>query len=317
MLEQMLTTAFLTGFLAATLRLATPILITALGEMVAERSGVMNLGIEGIMIIGAFAGFAAAYLSGNTWIAFAAAGLAGALLGLLMAFLSVNLSANQIVAGLGIWILCQGLASFLYRRFFGVADSPLIIDVLQPLPLPLLSRIPILGETLFTQNIVVYLTLLAVPLLAFFFQRTAWGLAIDAAGENPHAADAAGLNVGLIRYAAVVFGGLMAGLGGAYLALALYGLFTPDLSTGLGWIAIAVVIFGRWQPFHVLLGALIFGAAQALQFRLQAMDFPLPYQFLLMLPFLVTLIIVVFFVRDEGGPAALTKPFRRNEPLSS
>jgi ABC-type uncharacterized transport system permease subunit len=311
-LEQMLTTAFLTGFLAATLRLATPILITALGELVAERSGVMNLGIEGIMIIGAFAGFAVGYQTGNPWFAFIVAGLAGALLGLLMAFLSVTLSANQIVAGLGIWIFCQGLASFLYRRFYGVTSSPLIIEVLEPVPIPLLSRIPILGETLFNQNVVVYLTLLAVPLLAFIFQRTAWGLAIDAAGENPHAADAAGLRVGKIRYIAVTFGGLMAGMGGAYLVLALYGLFTPDLSTGLGWIAIAVVIFGRWQPGHVLLGALIFGAAQALQFRLQAMDFPLPYQFLLMLPFLVTLLIVIFFVRDEGGPSALTRPFRRS-----
>lgn len=312
MLEQMATVAFLTGFLAATIRLATPILITALGEMVAERSGVMNLGIEGIMIIGAFVGFAAGYETGSSTLAFVAAGLAGAALGLLMSFLSISLSANQIVAGLGIWILCQGLASFLYRRFYGVTSSPLIIDVLEPLPLPLLSQIPILGKTLFNQNLVVYLTLLTVPMLAFFFKRTVGGLNIDAVGENPRAADAAGLKVALIRYAAVSFGGMMAGLGGAYLSLALYGLFTADLSTGLGWIAIAVVIFGRWQPGQVLVGALIFGATQALQFRLQAMDFPLPYQFLLMLPFLVTLVIVVFFVRDEGGQSALTKPFRRS-----
>ena len=312
MLDDILTTAFLTGFLAATIRLGTPILITALGETVAERSGVMNLGIEGILIIGAFVGFAVANETGNTGLAFGAAGLSGAALGLLMSFLSVRLHANQIVAGLGIWILCQGLASFLYRRFYGVTSAPLIIDVLEPLPLPLLSRIPLLGETLFNQNLVVYLTLLAVPLLAFLFKRTAAGLNIDAVGENPHAADAAGLAVGRIRTVAVTFGGLMAGLGGAYLALALYGLFTPDLSTGLGWIAIAVVIFGRWRPGQVLLGAFIFGATQALQFRLQAMDFPLPYQFLLMLPFLVTLVIVVLFVRDEGGPAALTKPFRRS-----
>jgi ABC-type uncharacterized transport system permease subunit len=312
MLGQIFSIAFLTGFLAATLRLATPILITALGETVAERSGVMNLGVEGIMIVGAFAGFAVAVYTGNLWLGFLGGGLAGAGLGLVMAFMAIRFYANQIVAGLGIWILCQGLGSFLNRRFFGIVDTPLAIKALEPLPLPWLDRLPILGETLFNQNLIVYLTLLLVPLLAWMFSRTVWGLNIDAVGENPHSADAAGLEVGHIRYAAVIFGGLMAGFGGAYLPLALYGLYTDDLATGLGFMAIAVVIFGRWRPGQVLGGALIFGAAQALQFRLQALHFPLPYQFLLMIPFIVTLIFVVLFVRGEGGPPALTVPFKRS-----
>lgn len=312
MLEQLLSVTFIAGFLAAMLRLATPILITALGEMVAERSGVMNLGVEGIMVVGAFAGFAVAFHTGNLWLAFLGGGLAGALLGLVMAVMSIRFYANQIVAGLGIWILCQGLSSFLNRRFFGVVNSPLTVDVLEPISIPLLNRIPILGETLFNQNLVVYLTILTIPVLAFFFSRTVWGLNVDAVGENPHSADAAGVDVGRTRCVAVVFGGMMAGLGGAYLPLALYGLYTDDLAVGLGFMAIAVVIFGRWRPVEVSGGALIFGAAQALQYRLQSLNSPLPYQFLLMIPFVVTLVVVILFVRGEGGPPALTVPFRRS-----
>ena len=313
MWQEIFTTVFLTGFLAATLRMATPILITALGEMVSERSGIMNLGIQGIMIFGAFTGFTAAYLSGNLWVGFLAGGLAGLLFGLVMGIGAVRYRANQIVAGLGIWILCQGLSSLLNRRVFGLVDTPPEISTLQPVAIPLLSRLPILGETVFNQNLVVYLALLLVPAFVFFFKRTAQGLNIDAVGEQPRAADSAGLNVGRIRIAAAAAGGLMAGIGGAYLPLALYGLYTDDLATGLGWMAIAVVVFGKWRPEGILAGALIFGASNALQFRLQAMKFPLPYQFLLMLPFVVTLLIVIFFVRGESGPSALTKPYSRSE----
>ncbi len=314
MIQHILTVGFLAGFLAATLRMAVPILITALGEMVAERSGVMDLGIEGIMIIGAFCAFTVAYETGNLWLGLACGGLAGALLGLLMAVAAVRVAADQIVAGLGIWILCQGLASLLNRHIFAQApDRPM--PTFPALPIPGLSQVPILGEALFSQNILVYITLLLVPFAAFFFARTRYGLNVDAVGENPRAADAAGVRVGATRLAATTFGGLMAGLGGAYLPLALYGLYTDDLSTGLGWMAIAVVVFGKWRPAGLLAGALIFGAAKGLQFRLQAMQFPLPYQFLLMLPFLVTLVVVILFVRGEEGqgPAALARPYNRSE----
>jgi len=313
MLEQILSVTFLTGFLAAMFRMATPILITALGEMVTERSGIMNLGIEGIMIIGAFTGFTVSYQTGSLALGLLAGGLAGALLGLVMAVASVRYHANQIVAGLGIWILCQGASSFLNRRLFGITESRPAIATFSAIPIPGLAQIPILGESLFNQNLIVYLTFILVPLCVLFFKRSSWGLNIDAVGENPRAADAAGLPVGRIRLAAAVFGGMMAGLGGAYLPLALYGLYTDDLSVGMGWMAIAVVVFGKWQPWGVVGGALIFGAANALQFRLQSMNFPLPYQFLLMMPFVVTLIIVILFVRGESGPSALTRPYRRTE----
>ncbi len=313
MLEEILSAAFIIGFLAAMLRMASPILITALGEMVTERAGIMNLGIEGIMIVGAFTGFSVAFLTGNIWLGFLSGGLSGLLFGLVMGIAAVRYRANQIVAGVGIWILCQGLSSLLNRRIFGVSDTRPEITTLASLAIPGLSKIPIFGETFFNQNPVVYLALLLVPLFIVFFNRTAQGLNIDAVGEHPRAADAAGLPVGLIRRLAAAFGGLMAGIGGAYLPLALYGLYTDDLSTGLGWMAIAVVVFGKWRPAGVLAGSLIFGASNALQFRLQAMNFPLPYQFLLMLPFVVTLLIVVFFVRGDAGPSALTKPYSRSE----
>lgn len=313
MLQEILSITFITGFLAATLRMASPILITALGEMVTERAGIMNLGIEGIMIIGAFTSFTVAFQTGNLWLGFLFGGLAGALFGLLMGVASVRYRANQIVAGLGIWILCQGLGSLLNRAVFGLTDTRPEITPMGSIAIPLLSKIPIIGETLFNQNLIVYLTLLLVPAFAFFFARTAWGLNIDAVGEQPRAADAAGLNVGRIRTLAATFGGLMAGFGGAYLPLTLFGIYTNDLSTGLGWMAIAVVVFGKWRPWGILGGALIFGASNALQFRLQAMNFPLPYQFLLMIPFLVTLIIVILFVRGDVGPSALAKPYTRSE----
>jgi simple sugar transport system permease protein len=313
MLQEIISIAFITGFLAATLRMASPILITALGEMVTERAGIMNLGIEGIMILGAFTGFSTAFLTGNLWLGFLFGGLAGMLFGLIMGIASVRYRANQIVAGLGIWILCQGLSSLLNRRVFGISASRPEITTFQPVAIPVLSEIPILGDTLFSQNLIVYIALLLVPIFIIFFSRTAQGLNIDAVGENPRAADAAGLNVGLIRTLAATFGGLMAGFGGAYIPLALYGLYTDDLSTGLGWMAIVVVVFGKWRPGGILAGALIFGASNALQFRLQAMNFPLPYQFLLMLPFIVTLVIVIIFVRGDAGPSALTKPYSRSE----
>ncbi len=313
MLEQIFTVSFLVGFLAATLRTMVPILVTALGEMVSERSGIMNLGIEGIMIVGAFAGFYAAFQSGSLGIGFMAGGSAGMLLGLAMGIAAVRYYANQIVAGVGIWIFSQGISSLLSRSLFGVVDTRPTVSTLQPISIPVLSRIPILGEVLFEQDIFVYLVILAVPLVAFFFKRTSWGINIDTVGEHPRAGDAAGLNVGLIRYLCVSFGGLLAGLGGAYLSLGLFGLYTNDLSVGLGWMAIAVVVFGKWRPWGLVGGAAIFGAAKALQFRLQALDFPLPYQFLLMMPFVVTLIFVVFFVRGESGPSALTQPYRRAE----
>lgn len=314
MIEQFTSVVFLTGFLASMIRMATPIVIVALGEMVTERSGIMNLGIEGIVWIGAFAGFATTILTGSFLWGFLVGGVVGILFGLVMSVVAVEFHGHQIVAGLGIWILCNGLSGLLNRSIFGVStERPTIVATLPTIPIPGLSNIPIIGETLFNQNIIVYLTILAVPLINYFFKEISWGLNIDAVGEQPRAADAAGLRFGLIRTLSACFGGFLAGIGGAYLPLALYSIYTNDISTGLGWMAIVVLVFGKWRPWGILGGALIFGAANALKWRLQNTDLPLPYQITLMLPYLVTLIMVIFFVRGGSGPSALAKPYVRSE----
>lgn len=317
MISEMLSVAFITAFLAAGIRMGVPILVAALGEMVTQRSGIINLGIEGIMILGAFMGFTITYFTGNHALGFLSGALVGALFGLIMGILSVNLLADQIVAGLGVWILCGGLARLLVRTILGIdrfsASSEFVLERIPPIPIPYLSKIPILGEVIFNQNIIVYGILLVIPLFIYLFKYTRIGLNIDAVGENPRSADAAGLNVGLIRILSVTFGGLLAGIAGAYLPIALYGVYTEFLAVGLGWMAIVVVPFGRWKPWGVLAGSLIFGITNALQFRLQNMGFPLPYQLMLMAPYVVTLLIVILFARGRSSPSALTKPYYRSE----
>ena len=208
MIENPAVITFITWFLGSTIRMATPIIITALGEMFTERSGIMNLGIEGIVWIGAFAGFTGTFLTGNLLIGFLSGASAGLILGYLMSIISVHLKGNQIVTGLGIWIFCNGLAGVLNRRIFGVSSSIATITPLPNLTIPILSSIPLLGKTFFNQNIIVYLTILAIPLTYYFFKETSWGLNIDATGEQPRAADAAGLNIGRIRTLSTCIGGI-------------------------------------------------------------------------------------------------------------
>jgi ABC-type uncharacterized transport system permease subunit len=316
MISQILTVTFMTAFLAAALRMAIPIMIAALGEMVTQRSGIINLGIEGIFIMGAFTGFTVTYLTGSIPLGFLLGGAVGALFGFLMGIASVRFHANQIVAGLGIWIMCGGLAQLLIRSILGIdrysANANFNILRLEPISIPYLSQIPILGEVLFNQNIVVYFTFLAIPLFVYFFKHTRMGLNIDATGENPRSADAAGLNVGLIRTLSVTFGGVLAGLAGAYLPLGLYGVYSDAIAVGLGWMAVVVVPFGKWKPWGILAGSLVFGVANALQFRLQNMGFPLPYQFLLMFPYAITLVMVILFAGGRISPSALSKPYSRS-----
>lgn len=317
MITEVLTVSFITAFLAAGIRMAVPVLIAALGEMVTQRSGIINLGIEGVFVIGGFTGYTVTYFTGSLLLGFFLGAVVGGLFGLLMGVASVRFNANQIVTGLGFWILCGGLAKLLVRTILGIdkysANANFNISKLDLLPIPYLSKFPIIGEVLFNQNIVAYFTLLSIPVFIYFFKNTRFGLNIDAAGENPRSADAAGLNVGRIRITAVTFGGIFAGIAGAYLPLALYGIYTDDLAVGLGWMAIVVVPFGRWKPLGILAGSLIFGAANALQFRLQNMDIGLPYQFLLMFPYVVTLLLVILFARGRNAPTALSKPYKRSE----
>lgn len=302
---------FLITLMAATVRVATPLLLAAIGETYAERAGVLNLGIEGTMFFGAFVGFFVADMTGSLWIGLGGALLSGALAGLLMALLTVRLGVNQHVSGLGITLLLTGLSLFAFRLQYGGRATPPSIE-----PFPQVSPfagVPILG-TLLEQYLLTYLTfLLLVPLAWWLLYRTSFGLKVRAVGENPEAADAAGVNVFRIRTIALAAGGALMAAGGAFLSLAQLGAFTHGIVSGRGWVAIALVIFGNWDPLKVTLGSLIFGGTFALQLRLQAMglQLPIPYETFLALPYLVTIVALVLAGRNASYPAALLKPYRR------
>ncbi len=299
---------FLIVLTAAALRVATPILLAALGEMLAERAGILNLGIEGIMLFSAFTGFIAAQRSGSLWLGVAAAVATGVVLSALMGLLSVTFGLNQHVSGLGITLLGSGLALYFFRLAYGGASTPPALDrsfeQWDVLPGTLLG-------TLLGQYWLTYFALLLVPLLAWLLARTSFGLRLHAVGENPEAVDVAGVNVYRVRYLALMAGGALMGLGGAFLSLAQLGAFTHGIVNGRGWVAIAIVIFGNWRPVRVLLGALLFGFVQALQLRLQAEGVPVPYELLLALPYLVTILVLALTGRNANYPAALLKPYRR------
>ena len=302
---------FLANLIAATFRVSTPILLAAAGETYAERSGVLNLGIEGTMLFGAFVGFFVADKTGSLWIGVLVAILAGMLAGLLMGLLTVTLGVNQHVSGLSITLLLTGLSLFAFRLNYGGQQVPPSIE-----PFPLLAPlkdIPLLG-TITEQYLLTYLTFLAViPAAWWFLYRTSFGLKIRSVGENPEAADAAGINVFSTRYTALAIGGGLMATGGAFLSLAQVGAFTHAIISGRGWVAIAIVIFGNWNPVRAMWGALIFGGTFALQLRLQAMGLklPIPYEAFLALPYVVTIIALVIAGRNASYPAALLKPYRR------
>jgi len=297
------------GLVAATFRIATPILLAGLGEVFAERAGVLNLGIEGTMLLGALVGFMVAYLANSLWLGLLAAMLAGLLAGLLMAWLAVTLGLNQHVSGLGVTLLASGLALFFFRVLFkGTANAPTIT------PFPQLS-LPALGPAapIFEQYWMTYAAFLLVPIAALVLQRTTFGLWIRAVGENPEAADSAGVSVARVRFVTLMLSGVLMGAGGAFLSLAQLGTATFGIVAGRGWVAIALVIFGNWQPVKVMLGALIFGGVEALELRLGAIGSKIHYQFLLSLPYLATIVALALAGRNAAYPAALLKPYKREE----
>ncbi len=299
---------FVFTLLGATLRIATPILLGALGETIIERAGILNLGIEGTMLLSAFSGFVAAQISGSLFVGLIAALLTGVLLSLLMGVLTVTLGVNQHVSGLGITLFATGLALFVFRLMYGGEQVPPSLDQSFP-QITLFAGTPL--EPVFSQYAITWLALLLVPVIGWLLYRTAFGLRLRAVGENPEAADTAGINVYVMRYVALILGGLLMGLAGAFLSLAQLGAFAHGIINGRGWIAIAIVIFGNWQPSKVLAGALLFGGLQALQLRLQAEGVPLPYEALLALPYVLTIVAIAFAGRNASYPAALLKPYRR------
>jgi general nucleoside transport system permease protein len=321
-LNDILTAGFLVALLTAGIRLAMPILLAVLGEIITEKSGVLNLGLEGILLMGALAGFMVAWWCEQAgvdpttaaWLGLGAGVLAGMLMGLIMALLAVTLRADQVISSVMLVLLGQGLSSYLYRQQFSSLTAR--IGGLPPVPIPGLAEVPILGPIFFNHDMAVYLAILLVPATWFLLYQTTLGLNIRAVGEKPSAVEASGLSVARIRYTATLLGAGLTGLGGAILTVAQLHLFREEITAGRGWIAVALVIFARWRPGLALVGALLFGVADALQFRIQALsgsDTAIPYEILLMLPYLLTIGVLFRGIKIQERPESLGAPYVRGE----
>jgi simple sugar transport system permease protein len=298
------TEVLIAGFLAAGVRVATPLVLAATGETITERSGVINLGLEGIMLAGALAATLGATAWGP-WSGIGCAIVAGMLLAAVFALLAVGARADQIITGTAITLAAVGLTGTIYRQVYGSGGAGLTIPTLKSLAIPGLSQIPVLGPALFDQPAPTYLALLGMPIVWWVLFRTRLGLALRATGEGAVMARAAGVRTNLIRSGATVVGGGFAGLAGASLVLAQVGSFAEGMTAGRGYVAIAIVVLGRWHPGGIALGALLFGVATALQFLLQALGLDAPYQLFLMLPYLLTLLALAGAVGRVRAPADL------------
>jgi general nucleoside transport system permease protein len=296
--------ALAAGFLAASVRVATPLLFAATGETVTERSGVINLSTEGTMLVGALAAAVGATAWGP-WAGFGAALIAGMLTAAVFALLAIGVRANQIIAGTAITLAAVGLTGTVYRQIYGAAGVGLTIPTFAPLPVPGLARIPVVGAALFDQPMPTYLAFAALPLVWWVLFRTRIGLAFRATGEGAAMARAVGVRVNLVRAGATVVGGGFSGLGGATLVLAQVGTFAERMTAGRGFLAIAIVVLGRWHPVGVALAAILFGIAAALQFLFQALGVRAPYQLFLMLPYLLTLLALAGVVGRVRAPGDL------------
>lgn len=307
-------TTIIVSILAATVRIATPLLLAALGELVSERAGILNLGVEGNMLMSAFSGFIFTYISGSLWAGLLAAVLTGALMNLLMVFMAATLKVEQVVTGLALNMLASGMSLFLYKAFFsGSANKLPTIQIFEVVKIPLLSTIPYVGEILFSQKLLTYAALLMVPAVWFFLYRTQYGLEIRCLGENPKVIDTKGLSVTLRQYLAVVSGGMLIGLGGAFVTIGSTVRFIPEITAGRGWLALVIVIAGNWKPTGILIAALIFAFLEAFQLQVQGVGVQLPYQLLLALPYAVAILLMVFKRGTSEEPGRLAVPYFRGE----
>jgi len=309
-MTQIFTEAVFIGIFTSAIRLATPYLFAAIGEAFAQTSGVVNLGVDGIMLVGAFAAFYVTLVTGNVWLGVLAAAVAGLLMGLLMSLISVTLKAEQGISGIGLYMFGLGLSSLLFKVLVGAVKT---VEGFQTIKLPLLGDIPILGEIFFQHSLPVYAAFILVPIAWLFLDKTTWGLKIKSVGQNPAAADSLGVNVDQVRYFSVCVGAVLAGLAGASLSTALVNLFQENLTAGLGFIAVALVYFGGWRPVGILVGALLFSTVNAFQLWMQVLGVNLPSDVAIMLPYLLTIAALVVATNRARQPAALNKPFERGE----
>jgi len=298
------------GILTSAIRLATPYLYAAIGETFAQRSGVLNLGVDGIMLVGAFGSFYIVLQTGNIWLGLFAAVIVGLLMGLLMSFISVTLKAEQGISGIGLYMFGLGLSSLLFKTMVGTVKT---VTGFQPIKIPLLSDIPFIGQIFFNHSLLVYGAFLLVPIAWWVLEKTTWGLKIKSVGQNPAAADSLGVNVDKVRYVSVCIGAMLAGIAGASLSISLLNLFQDNLTAGQGFIAVALVYFGGWRPVGVLWGALLFSTVNAFQLWMQVLGVKIPSDVAIMLPYLLTIAALALSTNRGRAPAALNKPFERGE----
>ncbi len=309
-MEQVLSQAVLVGIITSAIRLATPYIFASIGEAFSQTSGVVNLGVDGIMLVGAFMAYYVVLKTGNVWFAVLAAMLVGIAMGLLMSFISVSMRAEQGISGIGLYMLGLGLSSLLFKVLVGSVQT---IEGFKPLDIPFLADIPVIGEIFFKNSLPVYVAFLLIPAAWWFLEKTTWGLKIRAVGQNPAAADSLGVDVIKVRYFAVTFGAVLASLAGASLSTALVNLFQENLTAGLGFIAVALVYFGGWKPVGILVGALLFSTVNAFQLWMQVLGVDIPSDVAVMLPYLLTIVALVAVTSRIRPPAALNKPFDRGE----
>lgn len=310
MIAQLFSTTVLVGIIASGIRLATPYLYAALGETFGQKSGVLNLGVEGVMLLGAFAGFYTVFKTENLFLGVLAAVVVGALMGVIIAVINVSLKSEQGISGIGVYLFGLGMSDLLFQKTLGTVET---VKGFPPLDVPYLSEFPIVGEIFFRQNLLVYIAYILVPLSWFILNKTTLGLKIRAVGENPEAADSLGVNVNAIRYFTTILGGMLSGLAGASLSIALLNVFQQNLTSGQGFIAVALVYFGGWRPTGILIGSLIFSMVNALQLWVQVLNIPIPSDIAVMMPYVLTILALVVAVQRVRPPAALAKPFERGE----
>ncbi len=305
------------NILSMTVPFSVALLLASIGEMFNQRSGVFNLGCEGVMAMGAFLGMLVPFMVGHggpvsngwNWLGLLLAALVGTLLGLFFGVIVVTFRAPQGIAGIGLQMFGVGTAGTLFRHFVGGTQS---IPGMANTPIPVLSRIPVIGPIFFSHNLMVYLAFLFVPVAWYILFKTSWGLKVRAVGTHPRAADSMGINVNRTRYEALALGGALAGLAGAYLSVCQVKMFSDELIAGRGFIAVALVYFGHWHPVKIMGGALLFSFAQTIQYNVQGLGIDLPYEFFVMLPYVVVVVVLAFTSRNQTtSPSALGKPFNR------
>ena len=315
MWSEILNLTFFTSILSAAERMAVPLAYAALGETVSQKAGTLNIGLEANMLGGAFLGFAVTYWTGSLFLGFLGGMAAGSCFSIIHAVFSIYLRQNQNVTGTALNLFSMGLTSYFFQVIVNQTSGTYPqIETLPILPIPILCKIPVIGEAFFQRDIVTYLLYVSMFALLWFFNKTSWGLSLIAVGENPQAADTVGLPVFRMKYLAALFNGIMSGTGGAYLILGQLGMFSENVTSGRGYIALSLVVFGRRDPVGICLAALFMGAANALQFKMQALGVEMPVQVFTGLPYILTVMALIFSAvkRNDSDPAALGKPYIRN-----